>query len=202
MLLNDILKGYRLILASQSPRRKTLLEGLDISFETIVLDGINEDYPPYLGMLEIPEYLARMKSDCYLHLLEDKAIVITADTIVWLNNKVIGKPVDKGDAKRIIRELSGNIHEVVTGVCLRSENKIRVFNSISKVWFRHLTDEEISYYVDKYMPMDKAGAYGIQEWVGYAGIEKIEGSFYNVMGLPVQALYKELFDFVNGSKEN
>jgi septum formation protein len=196
MLLNDLLKGYRIILASQSPRRKTLLEGLDISFEVIVRDGIEESYPDNLGMIEIPEYLACMKSDNYLDLLNDKTIVVTADTIVWLHNKVIGKPVDFDDAVAIVKELSGNMHEVVTGVCLRSSDKIRLFHGISKVWFRNLTDEEIAYYVQKYVPYDKAGAYGIQEWIGYAGIERIEGSFYNVMGLPVQTLYNELTAFV------
>jgi septum formation protein len=196
MLLNELLKGHRIILASQSPRRKTLLEGLDISFDVIVRDGINEDYPLDLGMKEIPEYLARAKSDNYLDLMDEKTIVITADTIVWLGQKVIGKPVDYDDSIQIIKELSGNMHEVVTGVCLRSIDKIHLFNSISKVWFRHLTDEEIDYYVKKYKPLDKAGAYGIQEWIGYAGIERIEGSFYNVMGLPVQTLYNKLFEFV------
>jgi septum formation protein len=196
MLLNELLEGHRIILASQSPRRKTLIEGLDISFEVIVRDGINEDYPDYLGMMEIPEYLARMKSDNYLDLLNDKTIVISADTIVCLKQKVIGKPADINDAFQIIRELSGNMHEVITGVCLRSSDRIRLFSSLSKVWFRSLSDEEIRYYVNKYKPMDKAGAYGIQEWIGYAGIERIEGSFYNVMGLPVQALYQELSNFI------
>jgi septum formation protein len=196
MLLNELLKSYRLVLASQSPRRKTLLEGLDIPFDIIVRDGIEENFPDNLRKQEIPEYLAQMKSDNYLDLLNDKTIVITADTIVWLNEKIIGKPVNASDAIHIIKELSGNMHEVVTGVCLRSKNKIRLFHSISKVWFRFLTDEEIGYYVKNYMPLDKAGAYGIQEWIGYAGIERIEGSFYNVMGLPVQTLYNELFNFV------
>jgi len=196
MLLNELLKGYRIILASQSPRRKTLLEGLDIPFDVLVRDGINEDFPVDLSKIEIPEFLARMKSENYLNLLNDKTIIITADTIVWLNNKVIGKPVDIEDAIHIIKQLSGNMHEVVTGVCLRSIDQIRLFSSISKVWFRNLSNEEIGYYVNKYRPLDKAGAYGIQEWIGYAGIERIEGSFYNVMGLPVQTLYNELFEFV------
>jgi septum formation protein len=128
--------------------------------------------------------------------LDEKTIVITADTIVILNQKVLGKPVDIDDAISIIFQLSGNMHEVATGVCVRSKDKIKDFSVFSKVWFRKLSNEEISYYINKYQPMDKAGAYGIQEWIGYAGIERIEGSFYNVMGLPVQTLYNELKAFI------
>ena len=196
MLLSDLLKGYRLILASQSPRRKELLEGLDLEFEIIVRPDIQEDFPAGMGKLEIPSLLARIKSDAYIDLLDEKTILITADTIVWLKNKVVGKPENTQDAKSIVSQLSGNMHEVITGVCIRSADKIKVFHSVSKVWFRKLTDEEINYYIELYKPMDKAGAYGIQEWIGYAGIEKIEGSFYNVMGLPVQLLYMELKKFV------
>jgi septum formation protein len=196
MLLSDLLKGHRLILASQSPRRKELLEGLDLEFEIIVCPDIQEDFPAGMGKLEIPDLLARIKSDAYIDLLDEKTILITADTIVWLKNKVVGKPENTQDAKSIVSQLSGNMHEVITGVCIRSIDKIKVFHSVSKVWFRKLTDEEINYYIELYKPMDKAGAYGIQEWIGYAGIEKIEGSFYNVMGLPVQMLYMELQKFV------
>jgi septum formation protein len=196
MILSQLLKGYRLILASQSPRRKTLLEGLDISFEVIVREGVNEEFPLSLGILEIPEYIARAKSEYYNDLLTNKTIIITADTIVWHNNHVVGKPVDTNDARKILSELSGSMHEVVTGVCIKSAADCKVFNSYSRVFFRRLSDEEINYYVEKYNPLDKAGAYGIQEWIGYAGIEKIEGSFYNVMGLPVQMLYQELMHFV------
>ncbi len=196
MILSQLLKGHRLILASQSPRRKTLLEGLDVPFEVIVREGVNEEFSPSLGMIEIPEYLAKAKSEYYTDLLDEKTILITADTIVWHNSRVVGKPVDLDDAHRILTELSGSMHEVVTGVCVRSLSSSKIFHSHSKVFFRKLSDEEIDYYVQKYRPMDKAGAYGIQEWIGYAGIEKIEGSFYNVMGLPVQMLYQELMHFV------
>ena len=196
MLLNELLRGHRIILVSQSPRRNDLLKGLDIQFEIIVKQGINEDYPPELGMMEIPAFLARKKSDYYNDLLDEKTIVITADTIVWINQHVIEKPADFEEAVKMISEISGNMHEVVTGVCLRSSDKNKVFTSVSKVWFRALTTEEIFYYVKNYKPYDKAGAYGIQDWIGYAGIERIEGSFYNVMGLPVQALYKELAEFI------
>jgi septum formation protein len=174
-----------------------LLEGLDLDFEVLVKNDIDESYPDDLGMKKIPEFLARKKSDHYTDLLDDKTIVITADTLVWLNNKVVGKPVDADDAKRIIGRLSGHTHIVVTGVCLRSVNRTRVFNSVSNVHFRDLSQTEIDYYIEKYKPFDKAGAYGIQEWIGYIGIEKIEGSFYNVMGLPVQMLYHELLEFVS-----
>jgi septum formation protein len=197
MLLTDILKGYRLILASQSPRRRMLLEGLDLPFEVIVREDVKENTPFNLGMFEIPEYLARIKSDYYSDLLTGITILITADTIVWHRNKVLGKPENIKDAMSMVNQLSGNMHEVITGVCLRSVSKIRVFHSHSKVWFRKLTQEEITYYVNHYNPIDKAGAYGIQEWIGYVGIEKIEGSFYNVMGLPVQMLYLELLNFIS-----
>lgn len=196
MLLTDLLKGYRLILASQSPRRKTLLEGLDLKFEIIVRNDINEIYPEGMDKLEIPEYLAQIKSNSYIDLIDDKTILITADTIVWLKNKVLGKPENIEDAISMVSALSGNMHEVITGVCIRSAEKIKVFHSLSKVWFSELSNEEINYYVSHYKPLDKAGAYGIQEWIGYVGIEKIDGSFYNVMGLPVQMVYHELFHFI------
>lgn len=196
MLLHDHIKDFRLILASQSPRRKMLLKGLDLSFEIVVKDDVDESYPADLTMIEIPEFLARKKSDHYTDLLDERTILITADTIVWHNDEVVGKPVDADNAQAIIKRLSGNTHIVVTGVCLRMCNKIRVFHSVSNVYFRELYPEEIKYYIEKYRPFDKAGAYGIQEWIGYVGIEKIEGSFYNVMGLPVQMVYQELSKFV------
>ena len=196
MLLNDLLKDYRIILASQSPRRKLLLEGLDLKFEVIVREDIPEDYPSHLKMDEIPVWLAKSKSDSYTDLLQDKTLLITADTIVWHKGRLLGKPVDQGHAVKILSTLSGSMHEVVTGVCLRSAEKTQLFHSISNVLFRELTLEEIHYYVSQYKPLDKAGAYGIQEWIGYIGIEQIEGSFYNVMGLPVQMLYHELIRFL------
>jgi len=196
MLLTNILDGYRLILASQSPRRSELLRGLDLKFEVIVRPDIIEDFPSSMKPEEVPQFLALQKSENYLDLLDEKTIIITADTIVILNNKILGKPVDNEDAISIISQLSGNMHEVVTGVCIRSKNKVKEFCAVSKVWFKNLSHEEIDYYIKNYKPMDKAGAYGIQEWIGYVGIERIEGSFYNVMGLPVQAVYNELKDFV------
>jgi septum formation protein len=199
MLLHESLKDYRLILASQSPRRKMLLEGLDLTFQVLVKEAIDESYPEDLDMTEIPEYLARKKSDHYVDNLDERAIVITADTIVWLDDKVVGKPVDLEDARNIISRLSGNTHTVVTGVCIRSAKKMKVFHSVSRVHFRKLDPADIDYYIDTYQPYDKAGAYGIQEWIGYVGIEEIEGSFFNVMGLPVQKLYHELMEFVENT---
>jgi septum formation protein len=199
-MLHEKLKDYRIILASQSPRRKTLLEGLDIKFEVLVKENIDETFPKSLNKFEIPSWLAEHKSEYYTGLLIDKTIVITADTIVWHNNKELGKPRDKKHAVSILKKLSGSDHEVITGVCIRSKSQKITFHALSKVHFRKLSDEEIDYYVEKYKPYDKAGAYGIQEWVGYAGIEKIDGSFYNVMGLPVQTLYCELIKFVENEE--
>ena len=196
MLLHQLLDNYRLILASQSPRRNALLAGLDIPFEVLVRDDVPEEFPEGLNQFEIPELLARQKSEHYVDLLDERTLVLTADTIVWHNNQVLGKPVDFNDACAIISRLSGDMHEVVTGVCIRSATTMKLFHSMSKVWFRSLSSEEISYYVEKYRPMDKAGAYGIQEWIGYVAIERIEGSFYNVMGLPIQLVHAELEAFL------
>jgi septum formation protein len=196
MLLNELMREYRLILASKSPRRKQLLEGLDLTFEVIVREDIPEDPPPHLGMIGIPVWLAENKSRYYTDLLDRKTLLITADTIVWHKNSLIGKPTNLDEARNILARLSESMHEVVTGVCLSTSTKSHTFYSHSKVIFRKLTSEEIDYYVDTYKPLDKAGAYGIQEWIGYAGIEKIEGSFYNVMGLPVQKLHQELISFL------
>ncbi len=200
MILNNLIKTYRIILASQSPRRKMLLEGLDIDFEIIVRNDIDEAYPSDLGMTEIPEFIAKRKSQYYIDLLKEKTILITADTIVWHKDEMLGKPRTAEGAYKLISRLSGSSHTVVTGVCLRSSSKMKVFHSVSEVVFRRLTHDEIYYYVSKYKPLDKAGAYGIQEWIGYVGIEKIEGSFFNVMGLPVQMLYNELIDFIETKK--
>ena len=197
MLLHERTEKYKIYLASQSPRRKTLLEGLDLDFEVLVRQGIDESVPPGLSKIEIPVYLAEHKSDAYIDLLRNNTIVITADTIVWHNNRELGKPKDPSDAIDILRELSGNMHEVITGVCIRSKSQVRKFYALSKVWFRAISEPEISYYLSRYKPYDKAGAYGIQEWIGYSGIQKIEGSFYNVMGLPVQTLYVELMEFID-----
>ncbi|MDR1371570.1 MAG: Maf-like protein [Dysgonamonadaceae bacterium] len=189
------IKGYRLILASNSPRRKELLSGLDIEYEVKTLPDIEESYPETLQREEIPVYLAQMKAAAYRDLMRNDTLLITADTIVWLNDKVYGKPADEADARNILRSLSGNTHEVITGVCLTGKEKQTSFYSISKVKFAKLDEEEIDYYTSRYKPYDKAGAYGVQEWIGYIGVEYIEGSFYNVMGLPVRHLYQKLKEF-------
>lgn len=196
MIFLEKLSPYRIILASQSPRRRMLLEGLNINFEVFVREDIDETVPNGLNKYEIPVYLAEHKSNQYEDMLVDNAIVLTADTIVWHNNRELGKPKDYNHALSMLTELSGNIHEVITGVCIRSKQKRVTFKSLSKVKFRDLSSDEIAYYIRNYQPFDKAGSYGIQEWIGYAGIERIEGSFYNVMGLPVQTLYLELLKFI------
>lgn len=190
------LAAYRIILGSNSPRRRELLAGLDLSFDVHVIPGLEENYPDSLQPQEIPVFLSKQKAEAYLSTLEDQVLLITADTIVWNETEVIGKPKDREDAIRMLRSLSGHEHQVVTGVCLTTTKKQETFSVVSSVRFASLTDEEIIYYVDKYKPFDKAGAYGIQEWIGYVGVESISGSFYNVMGLPVQRLYQELKRFV------
>lgn len=190
------LAAYRIILGSNSPRRRELLAGLDLSFDVHVIPGLEENYPDSLQAQEIPVFLSKQKAEAYLSTLEDQVLLITADTIVWNETEVIGKPKDREEAIRMLRSLSGHEHQVVTGVCLTTTKKQETFSVVSSVRFASLTDEEIIYYVDKYKPFDKAGAYGIQEWIGYVGVESISGSFYNVMGLPVQRLYQELKRFV------
>ncbi|MBR6937015.1 MAG: septum formation protein Maf [Prevotella sp.] len=187
----------KIILSSNSPRRKELLAGLDIPFEVKVLSGIDESYPEGLGVEEIPQYIAMEKAAAY-DIAEDE-IVITADTVVVLGDAILGKPVDESDAKNMLRALSGNTHRVVTGVCITSADKQRKFSVVSEVTFKVLSDKEIDYYVNRYRPFDKAGAYGIQEWIGYVGVTSLKGSYFNVMGLPVQRIYEELiheFDVV------
>ncbi len=187
----------KIILSSNSPRRKELLAGLDIPFEVKVLSGIDESYPEGLGVEEIPQYIAMEKAAAY-DIAEDE-IVITADTVVVLGDAILGKPIDESDAKNMLRALSGNTHRVVTGVCITSADKQRKFSVVSEVTFKVLSDTEIDYYVNRYRPFDKAGAYGIQEWIGYVGVTSLKGSYFNVMGLPVQRIYEELiheFDVV------
>ncbi|MCG8698935.1 MAG: Maf family nucleotide pyrophosphatase [Bacteroidales bacterium] len=194
--LQHILSAYKVVLASQSPRRKHLLEGLDIPFEVLVKPGIDESFPGNLSKTEIPEFLSKKKAEAYKDILvDDNLLVITSDTIVWLEGQVIGKPSSYNDAFEILQRLSGKMHEVVTGVALTTNKKQEVFHSITKVHIRNIEDQEIDYYLKKYQPMDKAGAYGIQEWIGYAAVDHIEGSFHNVMGLPVQKLYNALQQF-------
>jgi septum formation protein len=168
---------------------------MGLKFEIVTMD-YEESYPENLKGEEIALYLSRQKSKSYKDKIAVYEIVITADTIVWCNNEVLGKPVDAPDAKRMIRALSGNTHEVITGVTLLSSSKEKTFADSTKVTFEKLTEEEIEYYIDKFKPYDKAGAYGIQEWIGIAACSRIEGSYFNVVGLPVQKLYKELKEFV------
>jgi len=194
MVIEDI-NEYRLILASRSPRRQQLLRELGLTFEVVVRDW-PEKYPGHLRGKEIALYLALAKAETFQSEIKDNEIVITADTIVWCDNKVLDKPVDKKDAVRIIREISGNTHQVITGVTLLSAVKHTSFCSLTKVTFSKLSNEEINYYIDKCNPYDKAGAYGIQEWIGIAACSHIEGSYFNVMGLPVEQVYRELKKFI------
>ncbi len=197
-MLSDILKGKKLILASKSPRRQQLLHELGVDFEVRANNDDEELYPDHLTMNEIPVYLAIHKANPLIQKLQKDEILITSDTIVWCNGHVIGKPIDKDDAYRIISLLSGNKHTVVTGVCLSTTSETKTFYDSTDVFFRKLTNEEIWYYINKFKPFDKAGAYGIQEWIGFIGIERIEGSYFNVMGLPIQKLYIELQNFITG----
>ena len=193
MLFKEINK-FEIILASQSPRRQQLLKDLGVDY-TIKTKNIEEDFPSNLKAGEIPLYLCNKKAKAYENSLNSNTILITADTVVWVNNQVLNKPKDNIDAKRMLKLLSGNKHEVYTGVCLKSNNKTKSFCVSTKVFFKKLSEQEIDYYINKFKPFDKAGSYGVQEFIGYIGIEKIEGSYYNVMGLPVKELYEELLNF-------
>lgn len=192
-MLSTKLKNYSIILASGSPRRQQFLKDLGIDF-TIKLREIDEIYPSILKGLEITDYLAELKASSFDDLKKNE-ILITSDTIVWLENKAIGKPRDKTDAIKILKSLSGKKHEVMTSICLKTSDSIKIVNDVTQVYFKTLTQEEIEYYLDAFEPYDKAGAYGIQDWIGFIGVEKIEGSFFNVMGLPVHKLYTELLKF-------
>ena len=189
------MKKYNIILASNSPRRRELLTGLDIPFEVRVLPSINEAHPDGLRGGDIPLFISRRKADAYRDLLAEDELIITADTIVWLEDQVLEKPHDEAEARRMLRNLSGKTHEVFTGVTLTTCERQKSFVAESKVRFTELTDDEIDYYISHYHPLDKAGAYGVQEWIGYIGVDYIEGSFFNVMGLPVHRLYKALKEF-------
>lgn len=178
----------KLLLASNSPRRKELLAGLDIPMEVVRLKDIDETHPAGLMAGDIPLHIARLKMSAYDIALSPGEVLVTADTIVWCDGEEMGKPHDRADAIRMLRRLSGRTHQVFTGVCLKSAADETSFVCATDVTFAELTDEQIAYYVDTYKPFDKAGAYGIQEWIGYVGVERIEGSYFNVMGLPVQRL--------------
>ena len=193
--LLDRINSHDIILASRSPRRQALLKDLGIIFRIAEIVDTDEQYPAGLAGNEIPLYLARIKAVRHRDLLKEKSILITADTIVWYGDKIVPKPRDLNEARTMLGLLSGKKHEVFTGVCLTSLAKESGFCEGTSVYFRKLSEEEINYYVERFRPLDKAGAYGIQEWIGFAGVERIEGSFYNVMGLPVQQLYQKLVDF-------
>ena len=192
-----LVEGYKVILASNSPRRKELLGGLGIPFEVRTLSGIDESYPGTLKGEEIPMYISGKKAEAYQRTMADDEMIITADTIVYDNGQVLGKPKDREEAIQMLRQLSGHAHEVITGVSIVTKQKTSQFASTSKVYFAELTNEEITYYVDNYRPFDKAGAYGIQEWIGFVAVTRIEGSYFNVMGLPIQRLYTELKQYGN-----
>ena len=191
MVMLTNLHKYKIILASNSPRRKELLAGLDVPFEVRTISGIDESYPSTLRSTEIPLHIAKAKAEAYRPTMAADELLITADTIVWLDGKVMGKPADEQEANLMLHALSGHTHQVITGVCLTTTRFQRSFSTLTDVSFATLTDEEIEYYIRKYRPMDKAGAYGIQEWIGFIGVEKISGSYFNVMGLPIQRLYTE-----------
>ncbi|RHL10435.1 MULTISPECIES: Maf-like protein [Bacteroides] len=188
----DNLKKYKVILASNSPRRKELLAGLGVDYEVRTLPDVDESYPDTLQGADIPLYIAKEKADAYVAMMQPGELMITADTIVWLDGKVLGKPRDREDALQMLRTMSGRTHEVFTGVCITTTDWQRSFTAQTEVRFATLSEEEIAYYVDNFQPMDKAGAYGVQEWIGFIGVENISGSYYNIMGLPVQRIYNEL----------
>lgn len=186
---------YKVLLASNSPRREDLLRGIDIDFEIKVLPDIDETYPSNLALEEVAEFVAQKKATSYYSILKENELMITADTVVVLEGKIYGKPKDEEEAKEMLLALSGKTHRVISGVCLTSTIKQTCFSVTSDVEFSDLTNEEIEYYVERYSPLDKAGSYGVQEWIGYIGVKHISGSYYNIMGLPIQRLYRELKSF-------
>ena len=192
-MMDDV--RWKIILASNSPRRKELLAGLDLQFEVRVLQDIDESYPHDLPTMKIAEFISKKKADAYVETMADDELVITADTVVILGDEVMGKPHDEADAKRMLGELSGRTHQVATGVTLSTKERQMSFSVVTDVTFKQLSADEIDYYVHTYHPMDKAGAYGIQEWIGYIGVTALKGSFFNVMGLPVQRIYEALKTF-------
>lgn len=194
-MLNN-LKKYNVILASNSPRRRELLGGLGIEYQVMTIPGIDESYPESLRGEEIPIHISQKKAEAYLQQMQDNDLIITADTIVYQDGMVLGKPADEAEAIKMLQLLSGHTHQVITGVSVVTKQKVKSFAVTTQVTFASLTDEEIQYYVQHYRPYDKAGSYGIQEWIGFIGVTGIEGSYFNVMGLPVQRLYTELKQLV------
>lgn len=191
-MIHEKLKNYTIILASKSPRRQYLLKELGLNFRIDTSKSIEESFPDQLKAEEIALYLAEQKAKAFNDSLAEKDILITADTIVWLDGKVLNKPRNYKDAIEMLKQLSGQMHQVLTGVCISTVSKQVSFYANTNVYFKKLSDNEITFYIDNFKPFDKAGSYGIQEWIGYIGIERIEGSYFNVMGLPIQKLYEEL----------
>ena len=187
---------YHVILASNSPRRKELLAGLDLPFQVRVLQNIDESYPADLPTEQIAEFISKKKAQAYEKTMADDELVITADTVVILGNEVMGMPKDEADARRMLSELSGRTHQVTTGVTITTCERQTSFSVVTNVTFKQLSTDEIEYYVQNYHPMDKAGAYGIQEWIGYIGVTALEGSYFNVMGLPVQRIYEAIRTYI------
>jgi len=190
-----VARDYHIILASNSPRRKELLAGIDVNFDVRVIRDIDESYPASLPTKDIAEYISRKKATVYRQQMASDELIITADTIVVLDSEVMGKPHDEADASRMLHELSGRTHQVITGVTLTTIDRQRSFSVETDVTFKSITDEEINYYIQHYKPFDKAGAYGIQEWIGHIGVTALKGSYFNVMGLPVQRIYEALRQF-------
>ena len=187
--------NYKVLLASNSPRRKELLQGIDIDFEIKVLPDIDESYPASLPVEEVAEFIAEKKASSYTNNLKEDELLITADSVVILDGAIFGKPNNKEEANAMLTALSGKAHRVISGVCLATLEKQVSFSVTSEVLFSELSSEEIEYYIDRYSPFDKAGSYGIQEWIGYIGVEHLSGSYFNIMGLPIQRLYRELKNF-------
>ncbi len=192
-MLNQKLKNYNLILASGSPRRQEFFKDLELDFE-IRLKPVKEEYPDKLRHLEISDYLAQLKSIPFEYELKDNDILITSDTIVWHEDKALGKPKDEEEAFQMIKSMSGQTHEVITSVCFKTKTSQKTVSAVTKVTFKEFTDDEIWYYVKNFNPLDKAGAYGIQEWIGQIGVTKLEGSYFNVMGLPIHLVYQTLIE--------
>lgn len=184
--------NYKIILASNSPRRKELLSGLNIPFKVFVKDDVDETYPESTPVDDVSLYLSKLKSSAYLEDIKEDELIVTADTVVVVDEEILGKPKDKEDAVRMLRMISGRTHKVITGVSLTTISKQRSFKVTTEVTFKKLEDEEINYYISTFKPYDKAGSYGIQEWIGYIGVTSIKGSYFNVMGFPVQRIYEEL----------
>lgn len=186
------LDKYKVLLASKSPRRRELLQQLRIPFHVVTLGVIDESYPDSVPLIEVPQYVSEKKADAFESIIKENELVITADTMVICDDRILGKPSDAQEAKEMLRFLSDKVHKVATGVSITTRDRRTSFTTVSDVTFSALSDEEISYYVDNYQPFDKAGAYGIQEWIGAVAVSKISGSYHNVMGLPIHRLYQEL----------